>query len=104
MIDKAYRIAYGELLTHMLEDVALNEDGTMFAPVLKAWEASVETAINREMTARGELSGGEDGGCRCVIDPRQNVVSTSRINITLQVRPHGYARYIDVSLGFLVKQ
>lgn len=104
VIDKAYRIAYNVLLSHLMEDVALNEDGTMLAPVLKAWETSVETAINREMTARGELSGGSDGGCRCVIDPRQNVVSTSRINITLQVRPHGYARYIDVALGFLVKQ
>lgn len=104
VIDKAYRIAYNTLLGYMLDDIELNEDGTMLAPVLKAWEAGVRTAIDREMTARGELSSGADGGCRCLIDPTQNVVSTSRIHITLQVRPHGYARYIDVALGFLVKQ
>lgn len=102
VIDKAYRIAYNTLLDYMLDEIELNPDGTMLAPVLKAWEAAVRTAINREMTARGELSPGADGGCRCRINPLQNVVATSRIEITLQVRPHGYARYIDVSLGFQV--
>lgn len=104
VIDKAYRIAYNTLLGYMLDDIDLNEDGTMQAAVLKSWEAGVITAIKREMVGRGELSAGEGAACRCIIDPAQDVVSTSRITATLQVRPHGYARYIDVALGFLVKQ
>lgn len=104
VIDKAYRIAYNALLDYVNDEIELNGDGTMQAPVLKAWEAAVRTAIDREMTARKELSPDNHGACRCVIDPKQNVVATSRIQLTLQVRPHGYARYIDVALGFQVNK
>ena len=102
MIDKAYRLCYDSLLDLMLDELELNEDGTLQAPIVKAWEQKVEDAINRSMTASGELSSEDGEGCRCVIDPKQNVVATSKIELTLKVRPHGYARYIDVALGFLV--
>ena len=56
------------------------------------------------MTANGELSADvtnpKDRGVQCFIDPTQNIVSTSRINIKVRVRPFGYGRYIDVYLGF----
>ena len=45
-------------------------------------------------------SGGS--GCICYIDPSQNVLSTSTVNVTLKVRPYGYARFINVELGFQV--
>ena len=102
VIDKAYRLCYDSLLDLMLDELELNEDGTLQAPIIKAWEQKVEDAINRSMTASGELSSEDGEGCRCVIDPKQNVVATSKIELTLKVRPHGYARYIDVALGFLV--
>lgn len=102
VIDKAYRLCYNSLLDLMLDELELNEDGTLQAPIIKAWEQKVEDAINRSMTASGELSSEDGEGCRCVIDPKQNVVATSKIELALKVRPHGYARYIDVALGFLV--
>ena len=102
VIDKAYRLCYDSLLDLMLDELELNEDGTLQAPIIKAWEQKVEDAINRSMTASGELSSEDGEGCRCVIDPKQNVVATSKIELALKVRPHGYARYIDVALGFLV--
>nr|WP_311175205.1 DUF2586 family protein [uncultured Porphyromonas sp.] len=102
VIDKAYRLCYDSLLDLMLDELELNEDGTLQAPIIKAWEQKVEDAINRSMTASGELSSEDGEGCRCVIDPKQNVVATSKIELTLKVRPHGYARYIEVALGFLV--
>lgn len=102
VIDKAYRIAYDTLLDYLLDDIELNEDGTMQFTVLKSWQQAVENAINASMTANGELSQTDGEGCQCYIDPTQNVVSTSKIEMTLKVRPHGYARSIDVNLGFLV--
>lgn len=102
VVDKAYRIAYDALLERLLEELELNPDGTMQAPILKAWEQAVETAINRAMTASGELSDEDGSGCVCRIDPAQNVLATGRVIIKLQVRPYAYARYIDVALGFLV--
>ena len=70
---------------------------------MKSWQQTMENAINRQMTANGELSSdGEGNGCQCYIDSKQNVISTSKIKVTLKVRPHGYSRYIDVNLDFQV--
>ncbi|MBR1467476.1 MAG: hypothetical protein IJ606_02470 [Bacteroidaceae bacterium] len=102
VIDKAYRIAYDTMLDELLDEIDLNPDGTMQHAVIKSWQQMLENAINRQMTANGELSATDGEGCQVFIDERQNVVSTSRIVLTLKVRPHGYARYIDVNLGFLV--
>lgn len=101
-IDKAARIAYDTLLDYMLTEIELNEDGTMQQSVLKSWQSEVENAIDAQMTARGELSATDGAGCSCFIDPDQNVLSTSTVNMTLRVRPYGYARTINVDLGFLV--
>ena len=57
------------------------------------------------MTASGELSGdGGDNGVQVYIDPTQDVLATSTINVELRVRPFGYARYINVLLGFTVNE
>lgn len=101
-VDKAYRIAYNTLLDYMLDEIEVNSDGTMQPAVLKSWQQSVENAINRAMTAEGELSASDGSGCSCHIDETQNVVATSKIEMTLRIRPFGYARNIDVKLGFLV--
>lgn len=103
-IDKAYRIAYNALLDMMLDELNVNEDGTLMRGIIMAWQQAVESAINRSMTAAGELSASEDGsGCVVYISPEQNVLSTSRIEVVVKVRPFGYARYVDVKLGFQVE-
>lgn len=103
VIDKAYRIAYDIMLEELLDELDLNADGTMQYAIVKSWQQMLENAINRQMTANGELSATDGEGCKCYIDAEQNVVSTSRIEVILKVRPHGYSRYIDVNLGFLVE-
>lgn len=104
IIDKAYRIAYITLLDMMLDELEVNEDGTLQVGVVKAWQQMVENAINAQMTAFGELSANADGeGCICYINERQNVLATSKVLVTLKVKPYGYARYIDVNLGFDVE-
>lgn len=102
VIDKAYRIAYDTMLNELLDEIDLNEDGTMQHAVIKSWQQTLENAINRQMTANGELSASDGEGCQVYINEKQNVASTSKIELTLKVRPHGYARYIDVNLGFQV--
>ncbi|WP_444327648.1 DUF2586 domain-containing protein [Paraprevotella clara] len=105
VIDKAYRIVYDTLLDMMLDELEVNEDGTLQAGIVKSWQQAVEDALNVGMTASGELSAGDDGeGCVCYIDQTQNVLATSKVAVTVKVRPFGYARYVDVSLGFQVTQ
>lgn len=101
VIDKAARIVYDTLLDYLMGEVEVNDDGTMQQPVIKSWQAAVESAIDQQMTARGELSAVDGSGCRCIIDPSQNVLATSQINVVLKVRPYGYAREIVCELGFL---
>jgi hypothetical protein len=104
-IDKAYRIAYNTLLQWLLDEVQVNEDGTLPFAVVKDWQNQVETAIALNMTAKGELSGNVstgDKGVECYIDASQNVVSTSTLQVRIRVRPFGYPRFIDVYLGFTV--
>ena len=102
-IDKAYRIAYAALLELMIDELSVNEVGTLQHGIIMAWQQMMENAVNRAMTAAGELSADENGaGCKAYIDPTQNVLSTSKIELTLKVRPFGYARYVDVKLGFQV--
>ena len=103
-IDKAYRIAYTALLDLMMDELAVNDDGTLRHGIIMAWQQMMENAVNRAMTAAGELSADENGaGCKAYIDPKQNVLSTSKIELVLKVRPFGYARYVDVKLGFQVE-
>ena len=103
-IDKAYRIAYAALLELMMDELSVNEDGTLQHGIIMAWQQMMENAVNRAMTAAGELSADTDGtGCKAYVDPTQNVLSTSKIELTLKVRPFGYARYVDVKLGFQVE-
>ena len=103
-IDKAYRIAYAALLDLMMDELSVNEDGTLQHGIIMAWQQMMENAVNRAMTAAGELSADENGaGCKAYIDPTQNVLATSKIELVLKVRPFGYARYIDVKLGFQVE-
>lgn len=105
-IDKAFRIAYDTLLDQLLDAIPVNANGTMQAPQVKTWQMLVENAIATQMTANGELSADatdpKDRGVQCYIDPNQNIVSTSKMAVSIRVRPFGYARYIDVYLGFQV--
>lgn len=104
VIDKAYRIAYDLMLDMLLDELEVNDDGTLQVGVVKSWQQTVESGINKQMTVNGELCANSDGeGCQCYIDETQNVLSTSKVQMTLKVRPYGYARYVDVNLGFLVE-
>lgn len=101
-VDKAARVAYQTVLSNMLSEIECNEDGTMDVAIIKSWQAAVESNINSNMTAKGELSQEDGRGCRCYIDPGQNVLATSAITMSLKLRPFAYARDITVNLGFLV--
>ena len=86
------------------DELEVNDDGTLQVGIVKSWQQTVGNGINKQMTANGELCANSDGeGCQCYIDEKQNVLSTSKVLVTLKVRPYGYARYVDVNLGFLVE-
>lgn len=100
-IDKVARIAYDTLLDFLVGEIEVNTDGTMQPGVIRSWQAAVESAVDAQMTSRGELSAVDGSGCRCVIDASQNVLATGKVNVTVKARPFGYAREIEARIGFL---
>ncbi len=103
VIDKAYRVTYNTLVDSILDELEVNDNGTLQADVIRYIEQNVEDAIDAAMTANGELSSNSNGeGCTCFINPDIDVLATSKLEVAIKVRPHGYARDIDVKLGFLV--
>ena len=108
VIDKAYRIAYQTLVNEISEEVPVTDEGKISAPVVKSIQTAVESAIINNLTSYGNLgndpSDANDMGVECYINPDQNVVATSRLEVSVRVKPHGYTKYIDVTLGFKVNQ
>lgn len=104
-IDKAYRIAYLTMLENVNDELPITDDGYMVPSVIKSWEAEMVAAIVNQMTSLGELgtdpADSADKGVKCYINPEQNIASTSRIVVKLQVKPYGYSKYMDVELGFI---
>jgi hypothetical protein len=105
-IDKAYRIAYQTMLDNLLDEVPVTGEGKLQVPLITSWQTDVEKDIAAQMTALGELSADatdpNDKGVICFIDPEQDIVSNSRLEVRIRVRPFGYPRYVDVYLGFQV--
>ena len=106
VIDKAYRIAYKQCVEYIGEEIPVTSDGKIPGPICKGIEAAVVGAIARQMTAEGNLatdpSDPNDLGVQCTVDPDSPVVASSRLDIKIAVRPYGYAKYIDIDLGFKV--
>lgn len=108
VIDKAYRIAYQTLVNEISEEVPVTDEGKISAPVVKSIQTAVESAIINNMTSYGNLGNdpgdANDMGVECYINPDQNIVATSRLEVSVRVKPHGYTKYIDVTLGFKVNK
>ena len=104
VIDKAYRIAYNTLIESLNDEVPIDSDGSLSPSWCASLASSVEQAIISNMTANGNLGNDpgnpDDTGVECVIDYKQQILSTSQLAVKLRVKPNGYAKYINVELGF----
>lgn len=103
-IDKAYRIAYSTLVNAIGDEIPVSNSGKISVTYCKDLSNAVEQAIYNTMTIYGNLgtdpANASDKGVQCYIDPDQNVVATSRVEVALNVKPYGYNKYIEVKLGF----
>ena len=104
-IDKAYRIAYETLVNFVNAEIPITDSGELVPAMAKSWESEVESSIIAQMTAEGNLgvdtTNADDNGVVCYINHAQKVVQNNKIEISLKVKPYGYAKYIDVKLGFI---
>lgn len=95
VIDKAILIAYETYVTEILDDLNVDENGYIAAGVVKSYQSNIQSRIDAEMTANDEISRAD-----VTIDPKQNVLSTNQLVITLAITPKFYSKTIIVKLGF----
>lgn len=104
VIDKAYVLANQTLTNFILDTIPLTNEGKIQAAYAKALEAEVVRVIAQEMSAKGELSVdatvANDNGVECVIDVTNNIAQDSTIKGRIRVRPHGYGRFLEFTIGF----
>jgi len=104
VIDKAFRLAHNVATNELLADFDVNNDGTISPFYAKTVEGNIEREIFTLMTANGELSrdaaNKDDLGVEAKFDTTINVAQTSKVQLTLKVRPKGYARDFEILLGY----
>ena len=94
-IDKATRNLRTFIVPRLGSPLFVNEDGTLREDTIKTFKALGDRAL-APMEADGELSAYE-----VIINASQNVVSTSKLEISVKLVPVGVAREIVINLGFV---
>ena len=93
-IDKAIRGIYSSMLPNLNSPLVLNADGTLTDTTVAYFTSQAEVNLF-EMVRQVELS-----AFSVIINPAQNVLSTSTLVITVKLVPIGVARQITVNIGF----
>lgn len=96
VIDKAMLIAYDTYITEIMDEIKVDpETGELDPGVVAYYQGKIDNAVAMLMTAGGEIS-----GATSYINPAQNILSTGKLVVKLSIVPVGYAKTIEVNLGF----
>ena len=94
-IDKACRGVRANLLPYLNSPLKVDaETGKLDAPMVAFLETTAGKAVE-DMEKAGELS-----GYKAEIDPDQNVISTSQVEVIIKNVPTGTMRKVNVKIGF----
>lgn len=96
-IQKCERGVRSFLLPFLNGPIYVNTDGTLSEDTIAEYKAAANRALDPIRTA-GEIS-----NKAVLIDPTQNVLATSQVELSIQIQPVGVARKILVNIGFAVK-
>ena len=93
IIDKAIRIAYDTYISEIMDNVAVGTDGKLPSGVCSSFESMIENAVASLMT--DQIS-----SFSAYVNPEQNILSTSTLEIECSIVPMGVLKTINVTLGF----
>lgn len=93
-IDKATRGVRAFMLPNLAAPVFLNADGTLTEGTVAKFTNDAARALE-QMQVDEEIS-----AFSVTIDPTQNVLSTSKLVVSIQIVPVGVARRIEINIGF----
>jgi hypothetical protein len=92
---KITRVVRANMLPALSSPLRVNADGTLTAGTIGYFETLANNPLV-QMEADGELS-----AHKVIINPAQDVLATSTLELTLQNVPLGVARIIKINVGFV---
>lgn len=95
VVDKAIRYIRKALIPQLNATLYLNADGTLRNDTVGFFQDLGQDQLDF-MIADGEISNG-----KCLVDPEQNVLSTSQLEVTIKIQPVGIAEFIVVNIGLV---
>jgi hypothetical protein len=95
-MQKAKRNVRAALLPDLNSPLTVDADGKLAPDTVKYFENKADRPLSLMVSAT-ELS-----TYQVIVDPEQNVLSTSKLIVLVRLIPRGVARYIDVNIGFTV--
>lgn len=105
VINKVARTVYGALAPLINSQVLANSNGTISAQAIAIFQAAARPGLNAMIT-QGNISAypvtvGSNVN-NIYLPPTQNVVSSSIVQVVVNIVPIGIAREITVTLGFVI--
>lgn len=95
-IQKAVRNVYAYMVQQLGAPITLNADGTLTDMSIGYFESEADIPLD-DMVRDAEIS-----NKKVIIDSTQNVLSTGKLIISIQLQPVGVARNIQINIGFTV--
>lgn len=95
VLNKAETIARQVYTERLNDEVDTAPSGLIDPVAAKGLEQLVEAALVKQMVQKGECQ-----AVQVFVDPNQNVVTTSTVNVVIAVQPKGVSRYINVLVKF----
>lgn len=93
VIDRGTLLLYTISNQYINTSVLVNEDGTIYEVDARAIEAKIYSYVYSDI-------GNHITGLTVQVDRTNNVLSTQTIKIRLNIRPFGYAKFIELTIGF----
>lgn len=93
VIDKAILLAYNAYIDEIQDSVEVDADGKLPQYMCTYYEGTIENAVAVAMNK-------EISSFSVFIDPAQNILSSSRMEVSCKIVPLGILREINVKLGF----
>lgn len=91
---KAKRLIRSTLFVDLASPLTVQANGKLAADTVKYFENKVGTQLD------GMVNDGELSNYSVLVDPEQNVLSTSILKIQVRLQPRGVARQIQINIGF----
>lgn len=98
VMDEAMIIVCNTLTEYLSDEVLMTDDGKIHPAIIKNWQTDVERQLEGQMVAQGKLS-----SAACYIDDKQGVLANDKVVAVVRLQPVGYAKMIEIPIGFTTK-